>query len=122
MFPCIHECNRFYDIGYQDGFEHGRVHGLIEGRSLGKEKGFEMWEEVGFYMGFATIWKAVLESQTEKGLVKANFQSLVLILFPQFCSPFAFSPLVGTDPVVPNGKQIRIYPRYAYSPKKYHTF
>jgi hypothetical protein len=84
MFPCIHECNRFYDIGYRDGFDHGRVHGLIEGRSLGREKGFEMWEEVGFYMGFATIWKAVLESQTEKRSVKAI--SNYLFLFSSFSS------------------------------------
>ena len=56
---------RFYDVGYKDGAEHGRVHGLIEGRALGKEKGFEMWEEVGFYLGFATTWTAILEMQQE---------------------------------------------------------
>ena len=56
------EC-RFYDSGYKDGFEHGRIHGLIEGRALGREKGFEMWEELGFYEGFALMWKAILESQ-----------------------------------------------------------
>ena len=45
--------------------EHGRVHGLIEGRALGKEKGFEMWEEVGFYLGFATTWRNLLEIQQD---------------------------------------------------------
>ncbi|KDQ52496.1 hypothetical protein JAAARDRAFT_138560 [Jaapia argillacea MUCL 33604] len=49
----------FYDSGYEDGFNHGRIHGLIEGRALGREKGFEMWEEVGFYEGFAKLWKAI---------------------------------------------------------------
>ncbi|KAG8935293.1 hypothetical protein FRC01_003044 [Tulasnella sp. 417] len=52
----------FYNSGYEDGFAHGRVHGLIEGRALGKEKGFEIWEEVGFYRGFALFWAAVIKS------------------------------------------------------------
>ncbi|KAG9047135.1 hypothetical protein FS837_002966 [Tulasnella sp. UAMH 9824] len=52
----------FYNSGYEDGFAHGRIHGLIEGRSLGKEKGFEIWEEVGFYRGFALFWIAVIKS------------------------------------------------------------
>ena len=54
---------RFYDQGYQDGFAHGRIHGLIEGRALGREKGFEIWEELGFYEGFALTWRAVLAKQ-----------------------------------------------------------
>ena len=54
---------RFYDDGYKEGYAHGRIHGLIEGRALGREKGFEMWEELGFYEGFALLWTAVLESQ-----------------------------------------------------------
>ena len=54
---------RFYDEGYKDGFAHGRIHGLIEGRALGREKGFEMWEELGFYEGFALVWHAVLSAQ-----------------------------------------------------------
>jgi len=29
---------------------------------LGREKGFEMWEEIGFYEGFAKGWKAILET------------------------------------------------------------
>lgn len=52
-------------MGYKEGVQHGRVHGLIEGRALGLEKGFEMWEEVGFYLGFATVWKAFVQSQKE---------------------------------------------------------
>jgi len=54
---------RFYDEGFKDGTQHGRLHGLIEGRALGKEKGFEMWEEVGFHLGFATVWRAILLMQ-----------------------------------------------------------
>jgi hypothetical protein len=53
---------RFYDVGYQDGYAHGRVHGLIEGRTLGKEKGYEMWEEVGFYLGSARTFAALLKA------------------------------------------------------------
>lgn len=47
----------FFDAGYKDGYAHGRIHGLIEGRALGREKGYEIWEEVGFYEGFALVWK-----------------------------------------------------------------
>ncbi|KAF5312537.1 hypothetical protein D9619_002470 [Psilocybe cf. subviscida] len=53
----------FYDAGYADGFAHGRIHGLIEGRALGREKGFEIWEELGFYEGFARTWRALLSLQ-----------------------------------------------------------
>lgn len=56
----------FYDSGYQDGFAHGRIHGLIEGRALGREKGFEMWEEIGFYEGFALTWRAILRQQSKE--------------------------------------------------------
>ncbi|THH12183.1 hypothetical protein EW146_g7797 [Bondarzewia mesenterica] len=55
----VHVEQTFYDSGYADGFVHGRIHGLIEGRALGREKGFEMWEEVGFYEGFARTWIAL---------------------------------------------------------------
>ncbi|KAK2462870.1 hypothetical protein APHAL10511_005068 [Amanita phalloides] len=55
----LHVEQNFYDAGYRDGLSHGRVHGLIEGRTLGQEKGFEMWEELGFYQGFALMWEAI---------------------------------------------------------------
>lgn len=57
------EC-RFYDDGYHDGFAHGKIHGSIEGRALGREKGFEMWEELGFYEGFALMWQAIHAQQS----------------------------------------------------------
>ena len=50
-------------MGHEDGFAHGRIHGLIEGRALGREKGFEMWEELGFYEGFALMWQAIYANQ-----------------------------------------------------------
>ncbi|KAF6754231.1 hypothetical protein DFP72DRAFT_379913 [Ephemerocybe angulata] len=53
----------FYDEGYKDGYAHGRIHGLIEGRELGREKGYEMWEELGYYEGFAGTWRAMLALQ-----------------------------------------------------------
>ncbi|KAI0698996.1 hypothetical protein BC835DRAFT_1268401 [Cytidiella melzeri] len=59
----VHLEQSFYDEGYKDGFDHGRIHGLIEGRALGREKGYEMWEELGFYEGFALLWKAIQESK-----------------------------------------------------------
>ena len=57
---------RFFDAGYADGHAHGRTHGLIEGRALGREKGFQLWEEIGFYEGFAKVWEAVY--QTNDGI------------------------------------------------------
>ncbi|KAG8887053.1 hypothetical protein FRB98_000632 [Tulasnella sp. 332] len=51
--------------GYTDGYDHGRIHGLIEGRAVGREKGYEIWEEVGFYQGFALFWNAVLSGSQE---------------------------------------------------------
>ncbi|KII94246.1 hypothetical protein PLICRDRAFT_101991 [Plicaturopsis crispa FD-325 SS-3] len=59
----VHLEQTFYDTGHDDGFAHGRIHGLIEGRALGREKGFEMWEELGFYEGFALAWKAIYAKQ-----------------------------------------------------------
>jgi hypothetical protein len=54
---------RFYDTGYEEGFAHGRNHGLIEGRALGTDKGFEIWEELGYYEGFALTWQAIYAKQ-----------------------------------------------------------
>ncbi|KAI0804762.1 hypothetical protein BC629DRAFT_1438012 [Irpex lacteus] len=62
----VHVEQSFYDEGYKDGFDHGRLHGLIEGRALGREKGFEMWEELGFYEGFALMWRSIQESKGGK--------------------------------------------------------
>ncbi|KAF8504291.1 hypothetical protein BU17DRAFT_58193 [Hysterangium stoloniferum] len=52
----VHLEQAFYDAGYAEGHAHGRIHGLIEGRALGREKGYELWEEIGFYEGFASLW------------------------------------------------------------------
>ena len=68
----------FYDSGYQDGFAHGRIHGLIEGRALGREKGFEMWEEIGFYEGFALTWRAILRQQSKEDELSCLSQSDLL--------------------------------------------
>ncbi|KAI0795896.1 hypothetical protein C8Q75DRAFT_711061 [Abortiporus biennis] len=58
----VHVEQSFYDEGYADGHAHGRIHGLIEGRALGREKGFEMWEEIGYYEGFALMLKSVYDN------------------------------------------------------------
>lgn len=50
----------FYTAGYDEGFAHGRLHGLFEGRQLGQEKAWELWEEVGFYEGYARTYLAKL--------------------------------------------------------------
>ncbi|KIJ07489.1 hypothetical protein PAXINDRAFT_102938 [Paxillus involutus ATCC 200175] len=59
----VHLEQTFYDAGYEDGFAHGCIHGLIEGRALGREKGFEIWEEIGFYEGFALTWQSIYEQR-----------------------------------------------------------
>ena len=68
----------FYDSGYHDGFAHGRIHGLIEGRALGREKGFEMWEEIGFYEGFALTWRGILRQQSKEDELSSFSQSDLL--------------------------------------------
>ncbi|KAI0668168.1 DUF1715-domain-containing protein [Trametes maxima] len=74
----------FYEEGYKDGFAHGRVHGAIEGRALGREKGFEMWEELGFYEGFAMMWKAIVQSLPTQDERTLNHIRHLLDLIAQF--------------------------------------
>ncbi|WVQ81513.1 hypothetical protein IAT38_003637 [Cryptococcus sp. DSM 104549] len=57
----------FYKEGYESGAAHGRLHGLFEGRELGREKAWELWEEVGYYEGWAQAWVGVLEKKVAKG-------------------------------------------------------
>ncbi|KAF8899408.1 hypothetical protein BD779DRAFT_1391770, partial [Infundibulicybe gibba] len=80
----VHLEQTFYDTGYEDGFAHGRIHGLIEGRALGREKGFEMWEEIGFYEGFALMWKAIFAKQNRLDDRASNHIRHLLELISQF--------------------------------------
>jgi hypothetical protein len=61
--------DRFYAEGWQSGYDHGRLHGLFEGRELGREKGWEIWEEVGFYEGWAGFYLGML---SRKGVVEGG--------------------------------------------------
>ncbi|KAF8346067.1 hypothetical protein F5887DRAFT_121745 [Amanita rubescens] len=80
----VHVEQSFYDSGYKDGFAHGRIHGLIEGRALGREKGFEMWEELGFYQGFALMWEAIYKQQSRSEDRATNHIKHLLNLISQF--------------------------------------
>ncbi|KAF4573521.1 LTO1 complex adapter protein [Pleurotus pulmonarius] len=81
----VHLEQTFYDDGYKDGFDHGRIHGLIEGRALGREKGFEMWEELGFYEGFAMMWKMICSKRVgESNERSMNHVNQLLQLISQF--------------------------------------
>ncbi|KAF8633615.1 hypothetical protein AX15_001400 [Amanita polypyramis BW_CC] len=80
----VHVEQTFYDSGYKDGFAHGRIHGLIEGRALGREKGFEMWEELGFYEGFALMWDAIYKQQSRSDDRATNHIKHLLYLISQF--------------------------------------
>ncbi|KIJ45693.1 hypothetical protein M422DRAFT_46729 [Sphaerobolus stellatus SS14] len=71
----IHVEQDFFDVGYKDGYAHGRIHGLIEGRALGREKGFELWEEIGFYEGFAKLWQAALNVKASPDEKSSNSRS-----------------------------------------------
>ncbi|KAI0077944.1 DUF1715-domain-containing protein [Panus rudis PR-1116 ss-1] len=89
----------FYDEGYKDGFTHGRIHGLIEGRALGREKGFEMWEEVGFYEGFALTWHAIYnQKQTgnDRVLHHAKYLLDLIAQFPRV-NPSSAGPTAEVD-------------------------
>ncbi|KAF9817940.1 hypothetical protein IEO21_03134 [Rhodonia placenta] len=85
---------RFYDDGYHDGFAHGKIHGSIEGRALGREKGFEMWEELGFYEGFALMWQAIHAQQSRNEDRTAHHIRQLLDLIGQFprVNPSATEP------------------------------
>jgi len=80
----VHLEQTFYDVGHEDGFAHGRIHGLIEGRALGREKGFEMWEELGFYEGFALMWQAIYANQGRDNERAAHHIKHLLDLIKQF--------------------------------------
>ncbi|KAH8836057.1 DUF1715-domain-containing protein [Flagelloscypha sp. PMI_526] len=82
----VHLEQTFYDAGFKDGFDHGRIHGLIEGRALGREKGFEMWEELGFYEGFAKTWIQILQKQgraTDRAYTHASHLMESISQFPR---------------------------------------
>ncbi|KZT66499.1 DUF1715-domain-containing protein, partial [Daedalea quercina L-15889] len=74
----------FYEEGYKDGFAHGQIHGSIEGRALGREKGFEMWEELGFYEGFAMLWQVILSQRGTTDDRAAQHIRQLLALLAQF--------------------------------------
>jgi len=80
----VHLEQTFYDEGFKDGHAHGRIHGLIEGRALGREKGFEMWEELGYYEGFAITWRALLTKLGKLDERKAHHIATLLALIAQF--------------------------------------
>ncbi|KAG2035662.1 hypothetical protein BDR03DRAFT_922620 [Suillus americanus] len=80
----VHLEQTFYDAGYTDGFAHGRIHGLIEGRALGREKGFEIWEEIGFYEGFATTWRAIYAKYGHNDQRAVHHIKYLLDLISQF--------------------------------------
>lgn len=69
----------FYQQGLASGLPHGHLHGLFEGRALGREKGWEIWEEVGYYQGTATFWRAVLLAQGKDKLRCASLDFLALL-------------------------------------------
>ncbi|KAL1407611.1 hypothetical protein Q8F55_007044 [Vanrija albida] len=69
----------FYTAGYADGHAHGRLHGLFEGRQLGQEKAWELWEEVGFYEGFAGVWAARLAAASGRKEAKSLAHAQTLL-------------------------------------------
>ncbi|XP_072016118.1 protein LTO1 homolog [Amphiura filiformis] len=56
----------FQDFGFKKGFILGERSGFEQGRQTGHIKGREVGAEIGFYSGFATMWKSLLEKQQDK--------------------------------------------------------
>lgn len=87
MCVCVHCCSHFsqcrlarvsfYDAGYADGHTHGRLHGLIEGRALGRDKGYELWEEIGFYEGFAKFWQQTARA-SDRFAVSSSYHTFLI--------------------------------------------
>jgi hypothetical protein len=46
----------FQEFGRIDGYKQGQKEGELQGRVLGLQKGFEFAKEVGFYLGFGSVW------------------------------------------------------------------
>lgn len=67
QLPSAPADSRFYNEGYAAGHAHGKLHGLFEGRQLGLEKAWEIWEEVGFYEGFAAVAERKLATSGGSG-------------------------------------------------------
>ncbi|KAL4070421.1 hypothetical protein J3A83DRAFT_4094898 [Scleroderma citrinum] len=111
----VHLEQTFYDAGYADGFAHGRIHGLIEGRELGREKGFEIWEEIGFYEGFALTWKAIYDHQgNDKDRRAVHHINHLLELIQQFptINPSAGQPHTSAEEIDMEKLQRQIRSRY----------
>ncbi|KAL7748492.1 enolase-phosphatase E1 [Sorochytrium milnesiophthora] len=56
----VHLEDMFVDMGREEGIAAGAKAGVVEGRLMGIEKAFEMTSEVGFYHGYASLWKETL--------------------------------------------------------------
>ncbi|KAG6334289.1 hypothetical protein ID866_4804 [Astraeus odoratus] len=97
----VHLEQTFYDAGYADGFAHGRTHGLIEGRALGREKGFEIWEEIGFYEGFALMWQSIYARQGVQDQRAVHHIKHLLGLIQQFprVNPSAAQPNAPSEDI-----------------------
>ncbi|OJA11863.1 hypothetical protein AZE42_03275 [Rhizopogon vesiculosus] len=111
----VHLEQTFYDAGYTDGFAHGRIHGLIEGRALGREKGFEIWEEIGFYEGFAITWQAIYAKHGHNDQRAVHHIKHLLDLISQFprINPSAAAVSSGTTEEIDISKlQRQIRSRY----------
>ncbi|KAH0837854.1 hypothetical protein J3R83DRAFT_6080 [Lanmaoa asiatica] len=110
----VHLEQTFYDAGYTDGFDHGRIHGLIEGRALGREKGFEIWEEIGFYEGFASTWQAIYAQRGQEDQRAVRHIKHLLDLIRQFptVNPSAQSHHSSEDEIDLSKLQRQIRSRY----------
>ncbi|EGN93763.1 hypothetical protein SERLA73DRAFT_63754 [Serpula lacrymans var. lacrymans S7.3] len=109
----VHLEQTFFDSGHADGFEHGRIHGLIEGRALGREKGFEIWEELGFYEGFANTWLKIYTNQGRSEERAVHHIKHLLELISQFPSVNPSSQPTPSTPEVDISKlQAQIRSRY----------
>ncbi|XP_078000430.1 protein LTO1 homolog [Glandiceps talaboti] len=52
---------RYQEAGFNEGYSDGKLKGLQEGQKLGKQKAQEIASEIGFYQGFITTWRMILQ-------------------------------------------------------------
>ncbi|KAL7421359.1 hypothetical protein Q5752_004244 [Cryptotrichosporon argae] len=99
--------SQFYAQGYDAGFAHGRQHGLFEGRQLGQEKAWEVWEEVGFYEGYARFWAGAGRGAHEPaGRKEAKAQNHARTLLGLIQTFPTYNPTPSPTPAPHYGSQI----------------
>ena len=52
-------------MGFEEGLQAGKVTGKQDGFKLGQDKGRQIGSEYGFYLGFISTWRQLLQKDPE---------------------------------------------------------